>query len=97
MVRGPCRGGQCDYWARVRLKKASDDELVQDAIGALMHDSITLCTDDELEYYWKRFGIKSIDRLRYEEPSLFEKIERVSRMVTDRIRTARCSGISWGR
>jgi hypothetical protein len=30
LVKGPCRGKMCDFWARVRLRKAHIDELVQE-------------------------------------------------------------------
>lgn len=79
MVHGPCRGRLCDYWARVRLRKSSIEDLV-----ASIHESICECntdvglsSEDILDRFWKTLGIKSIDRLCDEDPGLCEKIAQV--------------------
>ena len=84
MVRGPCRGALCDFWARAKLKKASIEDLVSKA-----RESITECGKDNggvaldkaLDRFWKDFGVKSMERLSLEEPLLYEKIRQVQEEV----------------
>lgn len=80
MVHGPCRGKMCDFWARVKLKKTSVDEISQDAFLSVRecdnpgHTNL----DDALIEFWTEFGVRSIKRLCEEEPDLCSKIKLVN-------------------
>lgn len=83
MVQGPCRGNMCDFWARVKLKKRTIDEVAQD-----MYLSIRECDnpkhaklDAAIIEYWTAFGVKNIVRLCEEEPELCSKIRQVEDQV----------------
>jgi len=83
MVQGPCRGKMCDFWARVKLKKSSINELAQD-----IYLSIRECNNPghtDLDYaiigYWTAFGVKSIKKLCEEEPDLCTKIKDINAHV----------------
>lgn len=83
MVQGPCRGKMCDFWARVKLRKRTIDEIVHD-----MYLSIRKCDnpghtklDDAIIKYWAEFGVKNIERLFEEEPELCSKIVAVEQEV----------------
>jgi hypothetical protein len=69
----------CDFWARVRLRKRSIEEVAQD-----MHLSIRQCDnpghtelDEAIVEYWTTFGVKDIGRLCEEEPELCSKMRRI--------------------
>jgi hypothetical protein len=89
MVHGPCRGKACDFWARVKLKHATVDELLEQ----ISHD-IFQCAegqhtiDSAIDRYWKLFGLSSLERLGKEEPELFEKVREVSIRLETRLRAA---------
>jgi hypothetical protein len=83
LMHGPCRGRLCDFWARVRIRKNSIEDLTQDA---LQH--IRECDEGKgdiarnaLGEYWEAFGIKNRERLCKEEPDLCEKIILVEQQV----------------
>jgi hypothetical protein len=73
----------CDFWARVKLRKMTTDEVAQD-----MYLSISECDnpgharlDDAIIEYWAAFGVKNIVRLCEEEPDLCSKITVVEQKV----------------
>ena len=77
MVKGPCRGKMCDFWARVKLKKLSIDEIVQQ-----LQDFIIKCEeevgpdlDNAFTQYWSNFGIKDLKLFCDEEPVLCSKLK----------------------
>jgi hypothetical protein len=85
MVKGPCRGKLCDFWARIKIRKSSLDDLVKG-----LTNSIAQCADrqeielkDAFNNYWFLLGIRSRSKLCKEEPDLCEKMrvaeERASR------------------
>ncbi len=83
MVKGPCRGKMCDFWARVRLRKLHIDELVKE-----LRKSISSCEedfgsnlDDAFSKYWTDFGIKNIRRFCEEDPDLYSKIKQAEDQV----------------
>lgn len=83
IVKGPCRGERCDFWARVRIRNQTIDEIVK---GIL--DSVTPCRDasgldiaDALNKYWRGVGVKDIDLLCQEEPDLCAKIRQAEAIV----------------
>ena len=54
----------CDFWARVKIRKRTVDELV-----AVILDSIIECDDDSamqyddaLEQYWRSLGVMDMER-----------------------------------
>ncbi|TFG15463.1 hypothetical protein EU537_00150 [Candidatus Thorarchaeota archaeon] len=83
MVKGPCRGKKCDFWARIRIQKRTLKALIKEARESihecqdLDHDSKRVAMDG----FWYQLGIRDMDRLCEEEPSLCEKIRRVERAV----------------
>jgi hypothetical protein len=73
----------CDFWARVKLRKRTIDEVAQD-----MYLSIRECDnpghiklDDAIFEYWIAFGVKNIRRLCEEEPELCTKIRQIEGQV----------------
>jgi hypothetical protein len=83
MVKGPCRGNKCDFWARVKLQKRSVKQLVRE-----IYDSIIECEDGSalnievaLAQFWCSFGIKDMKRLCLEDPSLCKKIAEVEQII----------------
>ena len=76
MVKGFCRGKKCDYWGRVKIRKASIDELVMGIREAVIicqqTDSISL--EDAINKYWYEIGIRDMKRLCEEEPDLCAKM-----------------------
>ena len=76
LVKGVCRGKACDFWARVKIRKLSLDELV---IG--IRESIIECNsknsmplDKAIQQYWFQIGVRNIDKLCVEEPDLCTKM-----------------------
>jgi hypothetical protein len=76
MVKGPCRGKSCDYWARVKIRKRTLNELI-----AELQDCIVECRstksmklDEALRKYWLQIGIRDMNRLCSEEPDLCAKM-----------------------
>ncbi|MBD3407964.1 MAG: hypothetical protein GF411_17725 [Candidatus Lokiarchaeota archaeon] len=83
MVRGPCKGNKCDFWARAKLKKMSVDDIVQQ-----LQEGLTECDpnngkafDEALDEFWAAFGIKDMDALQEEEIGLFSKIQKAEEQV----------------
>lgn len=73
----------CDFWARVKLRKMTTDEIALD-----MYLSIRECDnpghtrlDDVIIEYWAGFGVRNIGRLCEEEPELCSKIRQVEGQV----------------
>jgi hypothetical protein len=83
MVKGPCRGKMCDFWARVRLRKSQIDELVQElwtSISRCEEDSGSTL-DDAFSQYWTNFGIKDFRRFCEEDPVLCSKTKQAEEWV----------------
>ncbi|MFX0108533.1 MAG: hypothetical protein ACFE7R_09635 [Candidatus Hodarchaeota archaeon] len=85
MVSGPCRGNMCDFWARVKIRKSSTEDL-----AILMLDSVQKCGqdngssfDDAVQLFWKDFGVKDMVRVCDEEPDLCTKIK----LAQDQVRS----------
>ena len=76
MVKGPCRGKKCDFWTRVRIRKASIEELaagIKDCIVEFKgEDSLELV--DALHEYWSLIGVQDMKKLCEEEPDLCAKM-----------------------
>ncbi len=84
MVKGPCRGKKCDFWARVRLKKKSVCTAAEE-----LEEAIKICNardgktlDDAIRTYWSQVGIRDMNRLCEEEPELCSKIRRIEEIAT---------------
>lgn len=78
MVKGPCRGRMCDFWARVKIKKSTLEELVtgiEDSIINLQKEN-SLSFNEAVRVYWSQLGVRDINRLGMEEPELLEKMKR---------------------
>ncbi|MHA2117685.1 MAG: hypothetical protein ACW98J_02085 [Candidatus Thorarchaeota archaeon] len=83
MVQGPCRGNMCDFWARVKLRKRTTNEITQE-----MYLNIRECDnpghtklDDAIIEYWTAFGVKNIERLCEEDPDLCIKMKDINAQV----------------
>jgi hypothetical protein len=76
MVKGPCRGKACDFWARIKIRKLTLDELVFNIREALMESKNNggASTDQVIQEYWTQIGIKNMDRVCEEEPDLCTKM-----------------------
>ncbi|MHA1963986.1 MAG: hypothetical protein ACXACG_12795 [Candidatus Thorarchaeota archaeon] len=83
MVKGPCRGKMCDFWAGVRLRKLHIDELVQDLrinISSCEEDTSS-SLDDAFSRYWTNFGFKDLRRFCEEDPELCSKMKQAEERV----------------
>jgi hypothetical protein len=76
MVKGPCRGKGCDFWARIKIRKLSLDELVAQIRESLVEceNESSMSKDEAIREYWTQIGIKNMDRLCKEEPDLCTKM-----------------------
>lgn len=76
MVKGACRGNSCDFWARIKIRKLSLDELVSNIRESLMecNSNNGVSIDEAIREYWAQIGIKSMDRVCEEEPDLCTKM-----------------------
>ncbi|MHA2133976.1 MAG: hypothetical protein ACW99J_08905 [Candidatus Thorarchaeota archaeon] len=83
MIKGPCRGESCDFWARVKIRKASVSEMGEEIRNVMFSDTdeCRLTLDEAIQRYWLSVGIQSMNRLCREEPELCEKIKRVEEHV----------------
>lgn len=85
LVKGPCRGKMCDFWARVKIQKKSIDEMVDD-----IRESIAECEEgntktitEVVQDYWSALGVRNMNRLSEEEPNLYEKIKQVENLSVE--------------
>ena len=75
MVKGFCRGNGCDFWARIKIRKLSLDELVSNIREYIVEYTGNPMTKDEaIQEYWKQIGIKNMDLVCEEEPDLCTKM-----------------------
>jgi len=83
MVRGPCRGNRCDFWARIKIRKKSITELVEEAQVVIIpcQDQESMNLRTALDEYWKESGISDMYILCLEEPDLCEKIASVEAKI----------------
>jgi hypothetical protein len=87
MVKGKCRGINCDFWARVRIRKRSEGDLISHIINHIekCESSTHQSLDSALEAYWRDIGIRNMNLLCQEEPELCEKIQLVEQIVARQI------------
>jgi predicted RNase H-like nuclease len=85
LVKGPCRGKLCDFWARVKIRKYSVEEIVKKVYDNILEyeDETTFKTKVALQQFWTQLGIKDMDRLCYEDPDLCAKIREVEHRIKD--------------
>ncbi len=78
MVKGPCRGKMCDFWARVRIGKLHIDELSLELQNSISNceEGRTSNLDDAFSQYWTDFGIKDFNRFCEEDPDLCSKVKQ---------------------
>jgi len=82
LVKGPCRGTVCDFWARVRIRKTDPDRLLEE-----MRDRIAVSLDngqnieDAIQGFWKLSGLRDLRSLCIEEPDLCTKIRTLEEQV----------------
>jgi len=83
LVKGPCRGKNCDFWARIRIDQQTIKSIIQEATR-----NIKACKKSELgskraamDEFWSQLGVKDMERLCREEPDLCKKIQRVENVV----------------
>ncbi len=84
MVRGPCRGALCDFWARAKIRNATVNELVakaEESITECMASDGGIALKEALRMFWKDFGLKNPELLSNEEPALYRKIELVEQAI----------------
>lgn len=76
MVKGFCRGKACDFWARIKIRKLSLDELVLSIRESIVEcdSENSMSKDDAIREYWTQIGIKNMDRVCKEEPDLCTKM-----------------------
>jgi hypothetical protein len=76
MVKGPCRGKGCDFWARIKIRKLSLEELVAQIRESLVEceNENSMSKDEAIREYWTEIGIKNMERLCKEEPDLCTKM-----------------------
>ena len=76
----------CDFWARVRVRNQTIDEIVSGIMS-----SLTSCSEptgleirEALDGYWMKVGVKDMDLLCQEEPDLCAKIRQAEAIVYSR-------------
>ena len=76
MIKGLCRGKACDFWARIKIRKLSLDELVLSIKESIVEceSENSMSKDEAIREYWKQIGIKNMDRVCEEEPDLCTKM-----------------------
>lgn len=76
MVKGFCRGKSCDFWARIKIRKLTLDELVMGIKESLVecNSENSFSIDEAIQLYWTKIGIKNMDRVCEEEPDLCTKM-----------------------
>jgi hypothetical protein len=76
MVKDLCRGPACDFWARVKIRKSSLDELVSGIRESIVECETknSMSIDEAIREYWAQIGIKNMDRVCEEEPDLCTKM-----------------------
>jgi len=75
MVKGFCRGKGCDFWARIKIRKLSLDELVVSIREYIVEFTGNPKSKDEaIRDYWAQIGIRNMDRVCEEEPDLCTKM-----------------------
>lgn len=76
MVKGPCRGKSCDFWARIRIRKTTVEDLASGIKGCIIECKTTnsMPLNQALREYWFQLGIRNLDRLCEEEPDLCAKM-----------------------
>ncbi len=83
LVMGPCRGKKCDYWARVRIRKTSVEELaagIKDCIIEFKgEDSLEIA--NAFHEYWSLIGVQDLKKLCEEEPDLCDKMKEAEVQV----------------
>ncbi len=75
----------CDFWARVKIRKSTLEELVIGIRESIVkcHSENSLSFDEATRSYWDRLGVRNIQRLREEEPDLYEKMKQAEAIVHD--------------
>jgi hypothetical protein len=75
MVKGLCRGQACDFWARIKIRKLSLDELVLSIREYIVdYSGNPMSKDEAIQQYWKKIGIRNMDLVCAEEPDLCTKM-----------------------
>lgn len=76
MVKGACRGKGCDFWARVKIRKLSLDELITGIRESIVECNIknSMSLEDAIQEYWSQIGVRNMDKLCVEEPDLCTKM-----------------------
>lgn len=76
MVKGVCRGKGCDFWARIKIRKLSLDELVTGIRESIMEckTNNSMSIEDAIHEYWSQIGVRNMDKLCTEEPDLCTKM-----------------------
>ena len=75
LVKGACKGKGCDFWARVKIRKLSLDELVtgiREFVECNNKNSMPI--DEAIRQYWLQIGVRNMDKLCEEEPDLCTKM-----------------------
>lgn len=83
MVKGPCRGKSCDFWARIKIRKTSTDEFVVKIGEALENCHVKNASQltNPIHEYWMQLGIRNLQRLQEEEPDLWVKMKQIESLV----------------
>ena len=88
MVKGPCRGKSCDFWARVKIRKTSVEEILAGIKDAITNCQIenSLQLTEAIQKYWIQLGVRNLERLHEEEPDLWSKMMQIEHLAKRQIR-----------
>lgn len=83
MVKGLCRGRKCDFWARIRIKKMTNNEIIDHILKTVSdcNGNPGYSLRGAIDQYWTEIGIRDMDLLCKEEPILCLKIKSVEEQV----------------
>jgi hypothetical protein len=83
MFKGPCRGKMCDFWARIRIRKTSTEELASEIKKYLTEHNAdkTKEIDRKIREFWSMMGILNLERLCDEDPDLCAKMTEAATLA----------------
>jgi len=83
MVGGPCRGKNCDFWARIKIEKKSVDEMTEEILARVkgQNEGNPKALKQAIQKYWECLGVKNRNILRKEKPEIYAKMMEVERQV----------------
>ena len=83
MVKGPCRGSKCDFWARIKIKKLTIRQVADHMVKTISEceGGSGIDLGEAIKQYWIEIGVTDMQVLCDEEPDLCSKMKLVEKQV----------------